>query len=116
MMRAKILLYCLACLPLTACQAVLGYDTTPADEVIVPGGLYRVFEHPMRDRIMTKPSPAGIVSAMPGYIGHTSEAAARQAAAARRYLDDTGRSKCPIIFVREIAGPQFEFRFNCPVP
>lgn len=114
-MRLTILLSCLAGVALAGCQSVLGYDTTPAGEVIVPGGLYRVFEHPMRDRIMTKPSPAGIVSAMPGYPGYTSEAASRQMEAARRYLDDTGRGNCPIIFVREIAGPQFEFKFNCPV-
>ncbi|MEQ1953885.1 hypothetical protein [Mesorhizobium sp. CN2-181] len=113
-MRAKILFGGLVCLALTACQSVLGYETTPADEVITADGLYRVFEHPKRDRIMVKPSPAGIVSAMPGYPSYTSDEAGRQAVAARRYLDDTGRSKCPIIFAREISGPQFEFRFNCP--
>ncbi|MFI0848925.1 hypothetical protein [Mesorhizobium sp. IMUNJ 23232] len=114
-MRAKILLGSLACLALTACQSVLGFDTT-SHEVMASSGLYRVFEHPKGDRIMTKPSPAGIVTAMPGYSSYTYQAASDQAEAARRYLDETGRSNCPIVFVREIAGPQFEYRFNCLVP
>ena len=77
-MRAKILLGSLACLALTACQSVLGFDTTP-HEVMASSGLYRVFEHPKGDRIMTKPSPAGIVTAMPGYANYTREAASDQA-------------------------------------
>ena len=115
MMRAKILLGSLACLGLTACQSVLGFDTT-SHEVMASSGLYRVFEHPKGDRIMTKPSPAGIVTAMPGYPNYTSDAASDQAEAAQRYLDETGRSNCPIVFAREIAGPQFEYRFNCVAP
>ncbi|MDQ6437573.1 hypothetical protein RB623_26270 [Mesorhizobium sp. LHD-90] len=88
---------------------MLGFDTTPSDEVLVPGGLFQVFEHPKRDRIMTKPSGGGILTAQ----SDVASPASIQAAAARRYLDGTGRSRCPITFVREISGPQYEFRFNC---
>ena len=107
-MRKKLLLCGLACLALSACQSVLGFETSPADQVQVPGGLFDIFEHPQRDRIMTRPTGSGILTA-----SYSGEDASEHQDAARRYLDSTGRSRCPIVFIRQISGPQFEFRFNC---
>jgi hypothetical protein len=111
-MRKTILFGSLACLALTACQT-LGYETT-AHHVAMPDDVYRVFEHPKKDRIMTAPSLGAIVAINPGSINSARNDLQDHRAAARKYLDETGRAKCPIISGREVAGPQFQFLFNCP--
>jgi len=93
------------------------YDST-VHYVQMPDDTYRVFEHPKHDRIMTTPSLnriAGQGLQQGLTLGTTAPRTPEQLheAAARKYLDDTGRSDCPITNSRVIVDPQYEFTFDC---
>lgn len=113
MMRTRILLVGLAALALPACQSVAQYEAT-THSVTMPDDTYRVFEHPKKDRIMTTPSMSAIIAVGPGGNDMVVRDKAKHEAAARKYLDDTGRANCPITSGTEIMKPQFEFMFSCP--
>ena len=115
-MRAKILLGSLACLALTACQSVLGFDTTPHEVMAPSRALSGVRTSEGRSHHDEAQPGRNCDARCRGIPITRPSAASDQGEAARRYLDETGRSNCPIVFAREIAGPQFEFRFNCLAP
>jgi len=87
--------------------------------VSMPEGDYRIFEHPKRDRLMTTPSLDRVLgqsvlnSATLGMATNMNHEA-RQEAAARKYLDTTGRAHCTITRGYLLIEPQYEFLFECP--
>ncbi|MCF6112004.1 hypothetical protein [Mesorhizobium muleiense] len=106
---------------LAACVGVstaMQYDQT-VHRIAMPDDTYRVFEHPMRDRIMTTPSTGKVIGQ--GLAGgatfglvETMTPEVLQRAAAKKYLDDTGRANCVITRSNLILKPQYEFFFECP--
>lgn len=80
---------------------------------------YRVFEHKIDKTLMTTPSigkaigPGVVQGATLGLIEH-KELIEGHRAAARQYLDTTGKSGCEIVSGYVIAGPQYEFMYRCP--
>lgn len=102
---------------LVACQAVMEYETT-THTIKMSDDTYRVFEHPKRDRIMTTPSVGKAVGQSIGEgltMGVVKPRTPEQLheAAARRYLDTTGRANCKITRGYLVIDPQYEFYFTC---
>lgn len=112
-----------AALALAGCagvQAAMEYDQT-VHRVQMPDDTYRVFEHPAGDRIMTTPSnsrtaASSVVRGATWGVVDTDTPEQLHEAAARKYLDDTGRSHCRIVSGYEILRPQYEFKIDCSAP
>lgn len=87
--------------------------------VSMPDDTYRVFEHPNRDRIMTTPSLGkatgqGFVKGATLGMADVQTPEQLHEAAARKYLDETGRAECTITRGYLLMVPQYEFFFECP--
>lgn len=88
-------------------------------QVAMPDDTYRVFEHETDKTIMTTPSiskafgPGVVQGATLGLVEHKEPTDAHRAAA-RQYLDTTGRPTCEIVSGYLLAGPQYEFMYRCP--
>jgi|GEM_PF-3264566 hypothetical protein len=100
-------------------QDVLRYDPKSLAHVKMADDTYRVFEHPAADRIMTTTSVAqamgqGFIAGATLGIADIQTPEERHEAAARRYLDLTGRAACVIRNGYELVHTQYEFRFDCP--
>lgn len=100
-------------------QDVLSYDAKSLAHVKMPDDTYRLFEHPAGDRIMTTTSVAtaagqGLMSGATLGIADIQTPEERHEAAARRYLDLTGRAQCAIRNGYELVNTQYEFRIECP--
>ena len=80
---------------------------------------YRVHQHPTDNTVMTT-SSIGAAAASGFAKGLTLGTATpnapeeRHEAAARKYLDDTGRSNCKIVKGYLLVQPQYEFTYECP--
>mgnify|MGYP003677271706 CR=1 FL=1 len=79
---------------------------------------YRIFEHPKGDRIMTTSSLGkavgqGVVQGATLGLASVKTPEQRHEAAARHYLDQTGRSSCQITKGYLLVEPQYEFFFVC---
>lgn len=117
----RIILVCLV--SVAGCQSVktaMEYDPQ-VHQVQMEDDTYRVFEHPQRDRLMTTPSMGkiagqGMAQGVTLGIAHIRTPEQRHEAAARRYLDDTGRAHCRISKGYLLVDPQYEFYFNCDAP
>ncbi|WP_163269671.1 hypothetical protein [Chelativorans alearense] len=100
-----------------AVQTAMEYNPT-VHQVAMPDDTYRVFEHPKGDRIMTTAS-LGRATGQSLTRGITLGIVAPETpeqlheAAARKYLDDTGREDCRIIRGYLLGQPQYEFFFEC---
>lgn len=113
---------CLAIAGLAGCQAVgtaMEYKAT-THQVAMADDTYRVFEHPKGDRIMTTPSIrtiSGQAAAKTATLGlaRTLTPYENHKAAARRYLDQTGRAHCAILRGDLVMEPQYEFFFDCKI-
>lgn len=100
-------------------QDAMKYDARSLAHVKMTDDIYRVFEHPSRDRIMTTTS-LGRAAGMGAVRGITLGIADVQTpeqmheAAARRYLDLTSRRACTIKSGYELIQTQYEFIIDCP--
>lgn len=109
------------CLTFTGCagvQQAFTYDINSKTFVQMPDDRYRIFEHPDGDKLMTTPS-LGTAFAQGAAGGATLNLAnfdtpeQKHEAAARKHLDDTGRSHCRIVSGYELVRTQYEFTFEC---
>lgn len=87
-------------------------------EVQMPDDTYRIREHPKGDRLMVTPSlgrvaQAGVVQGLTYGLATTLTPAQAREAAARKYMDDTGRQHCKLVSSRELIKPHFEVLFDC---
>ena len=85
----------------------------------MPDDTYRVFEHPKEDVVMTTSSlgtaaGAGWVRGATLGLAQPYTPEQRHEAAARKFLDDTGRANCKITRGYLLAQPQYEFFYECP--
>ena len=82
---------------------------------------YRVFEHRSEPTIVTTSSVGATIAASTargatlGLVNPYSPEQLHQAAA-RQYLDQTGRPHCVITSGYLLMQPQYEFTFECPRP
>jgi hypothetical protein len=105
---------------LAGCAGVdkaLEYDDT-VHKVSMADDTYRVFEHPNKDRIMVTPSletglGAGFVQGATLGLVDAMTPEQKMEAAARKHLNDTGRSSCTLGNGYEILKGQYEFRITC---
>lgn len=102
---------------LSACQTALEYEPK-MHHVKMPDDTYIIYEHPKRDRLMTAPSLArsfgeGFVGGATLGIVRPTTPEQRHEAAARKYLDTTGRTNCRITRGYLLIDPQYEFFFTC---
>lgn len=90
----------------------------PARSVQMTDDTYSVYEHPKGDRIMVTPSLGTAaklgLSRNPLVPGEALDIPyAGIEAAARKYLDDTGRTNCQITRRELVMEPQYAFFFTC---
>jgi hypothetical protein len=119
-MKSKLVGLALICVSVSACQSVqtaMQYDQK-VHQVATADDTYRVFEHPNRDRLMTTPSMGkvigrGTVEGATLGIANLATPEQRHEAAARKHLDETGRSHCRITKGYLLVDPQYEFFFDC---
>lgn len=100
-------------------QDAMSYDSKSITHVKMSDDTYRVFDHPAGDRIMTttsvgKAAQSGFVKGLTYGLADIQTPEGRHEAAARRYLDITGRSSCQIRNGYELVSYQYEFRIECP--
>ncbi|WP_139112547.1 hypothetical protein [Hoeflea olei] len=100
-------------------QEVLKYDARSLAHVKMADDTYRLFEHPAGDRVMTTSSIGaamgqGFIQGATLGVADVKTPEQRHEAAARRYLDLTGRQDCTIGNGYELVHTQYEFRFTCP--
>ncbi len=108
------------CLALSGCAGVgaaMKYEPK-VHLVRMPDDTYRVFEHPDGNKIMTTPSlgksaGAGAVQGITFGLADVQPPEQRHEAAARKYLDDTGRANCRIVSGYLLVKPQYEFTIDC---
>lgn len=117
------MLLSLAILSLSSCVSSetanrdLSYGTGVV-KVVMPDDTYRVYQHPTDNSLKVTPSlarVAGIGAAQGFTLGLADEMTpeARLEAAARKFLDDTGRSHCAITRGYLLHKPVFEFWYEC---
>lgn len=97
----------------------MSYDAKSLAHVKMDDDTYRIFEHPKGDRLMTTPSIGtaagqGFVQGATFGLADIQTPEQRHEAAARRYLDITGRSGCSIVSGYELVRTQYEFTISCP--
>jgi len=97
----------------------MAYDSKSLTHVQMKDDNYRIFEHPSGDRIMTttslgKAAGQGFVKGLTYGLADIQTPEQLHEAAARRYLDLTGRAACPIQSGYELVRTQYEFKFSCP--
>lgn len=95
------------------------YNASKITKIQMPDDTYRVFEHPSEKTIMTVPSPAvsfgaGVASGATLGLAQVAPPEQRHEAAARQYLNDTGRQNCTITSGYLLIRPQHEFTYECP--
>lgn len=106
------------CVSTTALNRAMSYPST-STAVKMPDDNYRVFEHKTDSTLMTTPSlgkamgPGIVRGATLGMAGPATPIDGHRAAA-RQYLDTTGRANCEIVSGYVLADPQYEFMFKCP--
>lgn len=116
-MRTAIILPLLAIAGCAGVSTAMQYDQT-VHLFVMPDDTYRIFEHPKGDRIMTTPSMGkaigqGLAQGATLGIVKMGTPEERQEAAARKYLDETGRAHCVITRGLLVLEPQYEFFFEC---
>lgn len=106
------------CVSTTALNRAMSYPST-STAVQMPDDTYRVFEHKTESALMTTPSIGKALG--PGIAKGVTLGMADQKtpidghrAAARQYLDTTGRANCEIVSGYVLADPQYEFMYRCP--
>lgn len=97
----------------------MSYDSKSLSHVRMGDDIYRVFEHPNRDRIMTTTSLGraagqGFIRGATLGMANVQTPEQRHEAAARRYLDLTSRGACEIKSGYELIQTQYEFMIECP--
>lgn len=102
---------------LVGCTASNGYKL-PGNPVRMPEDTYSAYEHAAGDRIMVTPSlgAAAKMGLSRNPLVPGSEVAIPHEgieAAARKYLDETGRSHCQITRRELVMEPQYAFYFTC---
>ena len=107
---------------LAGCQTLNRIDSYAATvhQVEMPDDTYRIFEHPKEQALMTTSSHGKTFSA--GWVRGATYGLVqpftpeqRHEAAARKFLDDTGRANCKITRGYLLMQPQYEFFYECPV-
>jgi hypothetical protein len=96
----------------------MAYDAKSLTHVKMPDDVYRIFEHPSRDRLMTttsigKAAGQGFVRGATLGLATVQTPEQLHEAAARKYLSDTGRGSCVILSGYELITTQYEFKFDC---
>lgn len=105
---------------LTGCTSLnraMEYDPT-VHRVQTEHGVFRVFDHPDENVIMTTPSVGesmaqGVVRGATFGIVSPATPEQQHEAAARKWLDETGRENCKIVSGYLLVKPQYEFTFEC---
>ncbi len=97
------------------------YNSAKITRVRMPDDTYRVFDHPKEQKIMTTSSvgtaaAAGAARSATFGLGDPFAPEQRHEAAARKYLNDTGRTRCTITSGYLLMQPQYEFTYECPEP
>ncbi len=87
--------------------------------VRMPDDTYRVYEHPKEDVVMTTTSVStaigtGVASGAIFGLAQPDTPEHRHEAAARKYLNDTGRARCTITRGYLLIRLQYEFTYSCP--
>lgn len=106
------------CVSPSAINRAMSYPST-STSVQMPDDTYRVFEHKTESALMTTPSlgkamgPGVVSGATLGLAGPATPIDGHRAAA-RQYLDTTGRANCEIVSGYVLADPQYEFMYRCP--
>lgn len=106
------------CVSPSSVGRAMSYPATSTN-VSMPDDTYRVFEHKTEKSIMTTPSlakamgPSTVAGLTLGVV-EKREPIEGHRAAARQYLDMTGRADCEIVSSSLVMNPQFEFAFRCP--
>ncbi len=125
-MKFKVLLLIGSIVTLSACggrpggmKDAMSYDAKSLAHVKMDDDTYRVFEHPNRDRIMTttsigKAAGQGLIRGATWGVANVQTPEQQHEAAARRYLDLTGRDACTIKSGYELVQTQYEFMVDCP--
>lgn len=116
----KAILVVAVCAVLAGCASVnraMSYNYTPTP-VAMEDDTYRVFDHPSENVIMTTTSIGtamgqGAVRGATFGLAPVRTPEQRHEAAARKHLDETGRSECRIISGYLLMEPQYEFRYEC---
>lgn len=95
--------------------------TYPANvtRVAMDDDTYRVHEHATDNTIMTTSSigaaaASGFAKGLTLGMATPNAPEVRHEAAARKYLDDTGRADCTIVSGYLLVQPQYEFTYECP--
>lgn len=100
-------------------QDALKYDAMSLSHVKMSEDTYRMFEHPLGDRIMATASVGaafgqGIAKGATLGLVNVETPEQRHEAAVRRYLDITSREACSIRSGYELVQTQYEFMIDCP--
>lgn len=117
-MRISIICLCFLLSGCTGVNTAMQYDY-PIYKVKMPDDIYRIYEHPKRDRLMTTPSlnkafGQGFATGATFGLADVQTPEKLHEAAARKHLDNTGRSNCVIVRGYLLVRPQYEFFFECP--